>query len=108
MCDWLGAAMPSTNTHTLKAVPSACACGWLPYTVPCTFRICLWMAAIHCTLNPAPACMKVDGCHGSGEGEARPYVMVLAATNFPWDIDEAMRRCGEPDMGAAGARYGSC
>ncbi|KAL6747425.1 katanin catalytic subunit, 60 kDa [Haematococcus lacustris] len=44
---------------------------------------------------------QVDGCHvvpaddsGAAEGEAGPpkRVMVLAATNFPWDIDEAMRR----------------
>ncbi|GFH15846.1 p60 katanin [Haematococcus lacustris] len=43
---------------------------------------------------------QVDGCHvvpaddsGGAEGEAGPpkRVMVLAATNFPWDIDEAMR-----------------
>ena len=29
---------------------------------------------------------------GDGEGEARKNVMVLAATNFPWDLDEALRR----------------
>jgi hypothetical protein len=26
------------------------------------------------------------------DGEERKHVMVLAATNFPWDIDEALRR----------------
>ncbi len=41
--------------------------------------------------------VQVDGCHVSGspsEGSDEPpkRVMVLAATNFPWDIDEAMRR----------------
>jgi len=40
--------------------------------------------------------VQVDGCHASppeGEGEGPPRrVMVLAATNFPWDIDEALRR----------------
>lgn len=34
---------------------------------------------------------QVDGCHGT-EGEERQHVIVLAATNFPWDIDEALRR----------------
>lgn len=41
--------------------------------------------------------VQVDGCHVSGDNkdsdEEKPKrVMVLAATNFPWDIDEAMRR----------------
>lgn len=35
--------------------------------------------------------LQIDGCHSS-EGEARQHVVVLAATNFPWDIDEALRR----------------
>lgn len=35
--------------------------------------------------------VQVDGCHG-GEGDAGQRVMVLAATNYPWDIDEALRR----------------
>lgn len=35
--------------------------------------------------------MQIDGCHAS-EGEERQHVVVLAATNFPWDIDEALRR----------------
>jgi hypothetical protein len=39
-----------------------------------------------------PACLQIDGCHGQGEGEERQHVVVLAATNFPWDIDEALRR----------------
>jgi katanin p60 ATPase-containing subunit A1 len=26
------------------------------------------------------------------EGEEKKIVMVLAATNFPWDLDEALRR----------------
>lgn len=34
----------------------------------------------------------MDGCHGNTDGEERQHVMVLAATNFPWDIDEALRR----------------
>jgi hypothetical protein len=34
---------------------------------------------------------QIDGCHAS-EGEERQHVVVLAATNFPWDIDEALRR----------------
>ncbi|GAX80543.1 hypothetical protein CEUSTIGMA_g7981.t1 [Chlamydomonas eustigma] len=41
--------------------------------------------------------VQVDGCHNSatpveGSDEPPKRVMVLAATNFPWDIDEAMRR----------------
>lgn len=45
--------------------------------------------------------VQVDGCHTSsapaeggagGAPEPPKRVMVLAATNFPWDIDEAMRR----------------
>lgn len=35
--------------------------------------------------------VQIDGCQGQ-EGEQRQHVMVLAATNFPWDIDEALRR----------------
>ena len=30
--------------------------------------------------------------HSGGAGDEAPRVMVLAATNFPWDIDEALRR----------------
>ncbi|KAL4451487.1 hypothetical protein ABPG75_007149 [Micractinium tetrahymenae] len=33
----------------------------------------------------------MDGLHASS-GTGAPRVMVLAATNFPWDIDEALRR----------------
>eukprot|EP00958_Prasinococcus_capsulatus_P007654 scaffold706_cov418-Prasinococcus_capsulatus_cf.AAC.22 len=37
--------------------------------------------------------VQIDGCNGdSREGEASHVVMVLAATNFPWDLDEALRR----------------
>jgi katanin p60 ATPase-containing subunit A1 len=36
-------------------------------------------------------CTQIDGCHSS-EGGERQHVVVLAATNFPWDIDEALRR----------------
>lgn len=35
--------------------------------------------------------VQVDGVNVS-TGEDRKIVMVLAATNFPWDIDEALRR----------------
>ncbi|KAK9815628.1 hypothetical protein WJX72_007089 [[Myrmecia] bisecta] len=35
--------------------------------------------------------IQIDGIHSQEEGE-RKQVMVLAATNFPWDIDEALRR----------------
>ena len=42
--------------------------------------------------------MQIDGCSGGDdddngdENAASKKVMVLAATNFPWDIDEALRR----------------
>ncbi|XP_008809290.1 katanin p60 ATPase-containing subunit A1 [Phoenix dactylifera] len=38
--------------------------------------------------------VQVDGVNNSSTGEdgQRKIVMVLAATNFPWDIDEALRR----------------
>ncbi|KAI3802684.1 hypothetical protein L1987_30825 [Smallanthus sonchifolius] len=38
--------------------------------------------------------VQVDGANSSGTNEdgSRKIVMVLAATNFPWDIDEALRR----------------
>lgn len=37
--------------------------------------------------------VQVDGVSNSGTNEdgSRKIVMVLAATNFPWDIDEALR-----------------
>eukprot|EP00803_Ostreobium_quekettii_P002802 evm.model.scf_915.1 EVM.evm.TU.scf_915.1 scf_915:5348-7445(+) len=35
--------------------------------------------------------MQIDGCFGH-DVEPGQHVMVLAATNFPWDIDEALRR----------------
>ncbi|KRX00955.1 P-loop containing nucleoside triphosphate hydrolase [Pseudocohnilembus persalinus] len=36
--------------------------------------------------------VQMDGCGGSGEEEQKKTVMVLAATNHPWDIDNALRR----------------
>lgn len=37
--------------------------------------------------------VQVDGVNNTGTNEdgSRKIVMVLAATNFPWDIDEALR-----------------
>ncbi|BDA48893.1 Katanin p60 ATPase-containing subunit A1 at C-terminar half [Coccomyxa sp. Obi] len=36
--------------------------------------------------------VQIDGIHSHAEPGQRGQVMVLAATNFPWDIDEALRR----------------
>lgn len=37
--------------------------------------------------------IQMDGVSGNtAESDAQKVVMVLAATNFPWDIDEALRR----------------
>ncbi len=36
--------------------------------------------------------VQMDGINSVGSGEELKMVMVLAATNFPWDIDEALRR----------------
>ena len=36
--------------------------------------------------------MQMDGVSSVTGAESEPLVMVLGATNFPWDIDEALRR----------------
>lgn len=36
--------------------------------------------------------VQMDGINSFGTGDDLKMVMVLAATNFPWDIDEALRR----------------
>ncbi|XP_024519665.1 katanin p60 ATPase-containing subunit A1 [Selaginella moellendorffii] len=36
--------------------------------------------------------VQIDGVNNSSEDGEKKIVMVLAATNFPWDIDEALRR----------------
>lgn len=36
--------------------------------------------------------VQVDGVNNTGDDGEKKIVMVLAATNFPWDIDEALRR----------------
>lgn len=36
--------------------------------------------------------MQMDGMSSISSGEDNTIVMVLAATNFPWQIDEALRR----------------
>ena len=35
---------------------------------------------------------QMDGIHSGGTGDKTSSVMVLATTNCPWDLDEAMRR----------------
>ena len=36
--------------------------------------------------------IQMDGVDGAVGGEGSKVVMVLGATNFPWDIDQAMMR----------------
>lgn len=36
--------------------------------------------------------VQMDGVGGPVEGEEQKPVIVLAATNFPWDLDDALRR----------------
>ncbi|EIE18807.1 katanin-like protein [Coccomyxa subellipsoidea C-169] len=36
--------------------------------------------------------VQIDGMHSHADPGQKGQVMVLAATNFPWDIDEALRR----------------
>lgn len=36
--------------------------------------------------------VQMDGMASITSGDDNPIVMVLAATNFPWHIDEALRR----------------
>jgi len=40
-------------------------------------------------MHPPPA--QVDGCKAAHADDMQQRVMVLAATNFPWDIDEAFK-----------------
>lgn len=40
--------------------------------------------------------------HSGCGGEAAPRVMVLAATNYPWQIDEALRRWGPEGLRVGG------
>lgn len=44
--------------------------------------------------------VQVDGASNTGTNEdgSRKIVMVLAATNFPWDIDEALRLGSVKDL----------
>ena len=36
--------------------------------------------------------VQMDGVHNAEEGEEQKIVVVLAATNHPWDLDDALRR----------------
>jgi katanin p60 ATPase-containing subunit A1 len=36
--------------------------------------------------------VQMDGVSASPSGAGQPPVMLLAATNFPWDLDDALRR----------------
>ena len=50
----------------------------------CSFRCLLQIDGMH----SAPS----GGGASGGEAAPPPRVMVLAATNYPWDIDDALRR----------------
>lgn len=72
-----------------RASRGRCAARPLPVpTKPCTRLPARTHAAGVLRGAGAP---QIDGCN-SQEGEERQHVVVLAATNFPWDIDEALRR----------------
>lgn len=58
--------------------------------------VCSWVCTSSLALLTAPshplAATQIDGMHSCSGGGPAPRVMVLAATNFPWDLDEALRR----------------
>ncbi len=48
---------------------------------------CRWLRVF----NGIATLFQMDGVDGA-LGDSKKVVMVLAATNFPWEIDEALRR----------------
>ncbi|BBG99013.1 P-loop containing nucleoside triphosphate hydrolases superfamily protein [Prunus dulcis] len=111
---WKGVLMfgPPGTGKTLLAKAVATECGTTFFNVSSATLASKWRGEsermVRCLFDLARAyapstifideidslCNSRDGVNNTGTNEdgTRKIVMVLAATNFPWDIDEALRR----------------